>query len=85
MDKLIKLFPFLPPEKDTSKLVLALLFYILAPTVAGFILGITIILAPLGLVCSVYMIMGIVFSIMSFTGHSVVPAEKASEEEEISE
>ena len=79
MDKLIKFFPFLPEKGDTGKLVLALLIYIgvnIASGIVGFVLGFTIILFPigviLGFVCFAYFVMGIVFSIMEFTGHSVI-------------
>ena len=77
MDKLIKFFPFMPEGKDTTKLILAILFYIFVPpipcAIIGFILGLTIILSPLailvGLVGSAYTIMGVVFAIMSYTGN----------------
>ena len=76
MNKLIKIFPFLPEQGNVGKLVLAILFYLIAPSVAGFIigfiLGLTLILIPLagivGLALTVYSIMGIVFAILKFTG-----------------
>lgn len=86
MNKLIKFFPFLPAQKDTGKLILALLFYAFVPgivgSIVGFILGLTIILAPLaivvGLALTAYSIAGIVFAIMTFTGHDF-SAEAAAE------
>ncbi len=79
MEKLIKFFPFMPEEKDGGKLALALCFYILVPpiaaTILGAILGFTIILLPLspvvGVVAFAYTVGGVVFSIMSFTGHEL--------------
>ena len=60
MEKWIQYFPLMPEEKDTNKLVLAILFYLFVPPIAagiiGFILGLTVILLPLsfvvGLACS---------------------------------
>ncbi|MBQ8605759.1 MAG: hypothetical protein IJ408_03400 [Clostridia bacterium] len=81
MDKLIKFFPFLPEEKDSGKLVIALLFYLFVPGIAagiiGFICGLTIILIPVafiaGLAGTVYTVMGIVFAIMKYMGQSLEP------------
>lgn len=79
MEKLIKFFPFMPEEKDGGKLALAILFYVFVPSIAATILsailGVTIILLPLsavvGVVAFAYTVGGIVFSIMSFTGHEL--------------
>ena len=79
MNKLIKFFPLLPAEKDTGALILAILFYMFVPgivaMVVGALLGLTIILLPLsfvvGLVASVYTIMGIVFAVMKFCGKEI--------------
>lgn len=100
MNKLIKFFPFMPAPKETGKLILAILFYLIVPAIVagiiGFILGITIILSPLafvvGLAATAYTIMGIVFAIMSFTGHDFsaeaaveAPAEAVEEAAEEAE
>lgn len=100
MNKLIKFFPFMPTPKETGKLILAILFYLIVPGIVGgiigFILGITIILAPLsivvGLAATAYTIMGVVFAIMSFTGHDFsaeaaveAPAEAVEEAAEEAE
>lgn len=77
MDKLIKLFPLLPAEKATGQLIGLICFYLFVPSIAGgivgFVLGLTIILAPIsylvGLAVTAYTVMGIVFSIMSYCGH----------------
>ena len=74
MNKLIKFFPFLPAQKDTGKLILALLFYAIGVPLVSFIaslsLSITIIVPiVLGVVGPIYSIAGIVFAIMTFTGH----------------
>ena len=83
MDKLLKFFPFLPEKDDGGKLAIALVFYFLAPSAAcavvGFVLGLTIILAPVGILVglagSAYSIMGIVFSIMKFCGKEIAPKQ----------
>ncbi len=96
MNKLIKFFPLMPTPKDTGKLILAILFYLIVPGIVGgiigFILGITIILAPLalivGLAVTAYTIMGVVFAIMSYTGHDFsaeAPAEAVEEAAEAAE
>ena len=87
MEKLMKFFPLLPEEKDTTKLIWAIVFYVLVPspvaviiaTILGMILGITMILLPLapvvggalGLAGTVYSVMGIVFAIMKYTGTKI--------------
>lgn len=79
MEKWIKYFPFMPEEKDTGKLVLAILFYLIAPPIAagavGFVLGLTVILLPLsfvvGLAASAYTILGIVFAVMKYLGREI--------------
>ena len=74
----------MPQKKETGKLVGAIIFYALVPStvsiilsaILGFLLGLTMILAPLAIVVglvlgslgSAYMIMGIVFAILSFVG-----------------
>ena len=76
MDKLIKLFPFLPAEQDVGKLVLALIFYLVVIPIinitVGAILGITIILMPVAFITGsffgIYGMLGIVFSVLSFMG-----------------
>ena len=82
MDKLIKLFPFMPAEKDGGKLALAIVFYIFVPPIAcailGFITAITLILPfIIGLASSAYTIMGIVFAVMSYTGQPLPGTEAA--------
>lgn len=79
LNKLIKCYLFMPAEKDTTKLILALAFYLLgAPIAAGIvgaILGLTIILSPLslliGLVSFAYTVSGVVFAILSYTGKPI--------------
>lgn len=77
-------FPFVPRRHQFLKLVVALLFYFIAPPIVGFVagglvgsvLGITVILswlAPIagfaiGLAMNVYGIAGIVLSFMGFFG-----------------
>ena len=96
MDKLIKLFPFMPAEKDGGKLALAIVFYVFVPSIAasilGAIFGFTLILLPLafvvGLAASVYSVLGIVFAIMYYCGRDIAapkaeaPAEEAPAEEQ---
>jgi hypothetical protein len=79
MEKLMKFFPLLPEEKDTTKLILAIVFYALVPglvaTILSVVLALTIILAPLAavvwLVAPIYTIMGIVFAILKFCGSKI--------------
>ena len=88
MDKVLKFFPFMPEEKDTGKLVIAILIYVLGiPFVSGilgFILGLTVILAPvavlLGLACSAYSLAGLVFAILCYVGVDMSGTKKAAEE-----
>ena len=76
MKSLLKFFPLMPAEKDTGKLVLAILFYLFVPStigaIIGFILGLTIILLPLafivGTIVSAYTIAGIVFAVLCYAG-----------------
>lgn len=77
--KLIKYFPLMPAEKETGKLILAIAFYLIVPglvgAVVGAVLGITIILLPLtpivGLLSTVYTVLGIIFAVMSYMGKDV--------------
>ena len=79
MDKLIKLFPFMPEPNDSTKLILAIVFYLFVPPIVsmiiGAILGLTIILLPLsfivGLLSAVYTMCGIVFAILRYTGQKI--------------
>lgn len=79
MEKLIKLFPLLPDVKDTTKLILSIVFYVLVPGIAIpvtiIILALTVILAPLvpvvPFVASAYSIMGIIFTIMKYLGKEI--------------
>ena len=79
MEKWIKFFPLMPEEKDTNKLILAILFYVLVPPIAagaiGFVLGLTVILLPLsfvvGLAASAYTILGIVFAVLKYLGREI--------------
>ena len=79
MSKLIKLFPLLPDVKDTTKLILSIVFYVLVPGIAipvtVIILALTVILAPLvpvvPFVTSAYSIMGIIFTIMKYLGKEI--------------
>jgi hypothetical protein len=74
LEKIIKYFPLLPEEKNTGKLVLALLFYVyvpfLATAIVGGILGATIILIPAANILSVagtlYAIAGILLSLKNY-------------------
>ena len=76
MEKIIKFFPFMPPEKNVGRLILAIVICMIAPSVAASILtillGITVILSPLVpiviILCGAYGIMGFVLSILSFAG-----------------
>ena len=76
MEKLLKFFPLMPAAKDTAKLVWAIVFYALVPPIAcgivGFILGVTVILAPLAFVVGIagtaYTAFGIVCAILSYIG-----------------
>ena len=76
MEKLLKFFPLMPAEKDTAKLVWAILFYVFAPSIAGsiigFFLGLTVILLPLafvvGIAVTAYTAFGIVCAILSYIG-----------------
>ena len=77
--QLIKYFPLMPAAKETGKLILAIAFYLIVPglvgTIVGAILGITIILLPLtpvvGLLGTVYTVLGIIFAVMSYMGKDV--------------
>ena len=76
MNTLIKFFPFIPAEKDTGKLLLALLFYLVVLPIinvcVGFILGLTVILLPLafftGFFFGIYGLLGTVLAIVGYLG-----------------
>ena len=88
MNKLLKFFPLMPAKGDTAKLVWAIIFYVFVPPiasfVAGFILGLTVILAPLavivGAASSVYTVLGIVFAILNYVGQKIDLEGKKNEE-----
>lgn len=70
------IFPFLPAKGDTTKLIVGLLFYLIAPLIAIAITTVgftfTVILIPLiaviePLLC-VYGFVGLLFTILSFAG-----------------
>ena len=77
--KLIKYFPLMPAAKETGKLILAFAFYLIVPglvgTIVGAVMGITLILLPLtpvvGLLGTVYTVLGIIFAVMSYMGKDV--------------
>ncbi len=79
IEKIIKLFPFLPTKNDTTNLIISIVFYLLAPSAAAGILGVLLfwtVFVPfvVGLAASAYSIIGIVFAILGFIGHdSVAP------------
>ena len=83
METLLKFLPFMPEKNDGGKLAIALVFYLLVPPLAagivGFVLGLTIILAPValvvGLAASAYTILGVVFAILSYTGYDFAKKE----------
>ena len=71
-----KIFPFLPAKGDPTKLIVGLLFYLIAPLIAIAVTAIgftfTVILIPLipvvePLLC-VYAFVGLLFTILSFAG-----------------
>ena len=71
--KILKFFPLMPAEKDTAKLVWAIVFYVVVPPIAvailGALLAITIVLPfVVGIAGSVYTIFGIVCAILSYMG-----------------
>lgn len=76
MDFLKKIFILMPEEKNVGKLILALLYYIYAPVLVGglvsFILGMTVILAPVGAMvafaCMVYGLVGAIKSVLAYLG-----------------
>ena len=76
MKSIGKLFPFIPSKGDTTRLIVALVFYILgalvAIPVATVVLSLTIILAVLVAVVVpliiVYSWAGVLFTILSFVG-----------------
>lgn len=92
MEKLLKIFILLPPAKDVKKLILALLFYLLAPVpvgaIVGGLMGLTVILIPLtgivGTVLGLYGMAGVVFSILTYMGNDLneLFAKKENKEEE---
>ena len=76
----MKYFPFMPGEKETGKLVLAILFYYFVAGYVGAIMlpgifAITVLLAPLSIatsvVASAYMVAGIVFAIFAYKGKQI--------------
>ena len=77
--QLIKYFPLMPLEKETGKLILAIAFYLIVPglvgSVVGAVMGITLILLPLtpvvGLLVTVYTVLGIIFAVMNYMGKDV--------------
>ena len=78
MEKIMKYFPFMPGEKETGKLVLAILFYYLAGYVGVLVSGmlaVTVLLVPLAPVisfaASAYMVAGIVFAIFAYKGKKI--------------
>lgn len=92
MQKLLKIFPFMPAEKETKKFIFALLFHLLAvPAAAGIVGAILLPLAPvIGLVGGVYNLAGLILVFMSFFGCDVeklfekkeeTPAEEPKTEE----
>ena len=88
MDKVLKFFPFMPEEKDTGKLVIAILIYVLGipfvSAIVSFILGLTVILAPVGILlgfaCSAYSLAGLVFAILCYVGVDMSGTKKVEEE-----
>ena len=71
-----RIFPFIPTKGDTTKLIVGILFYILAPLIAIAVTSIgftfTVSLIPLiaviePLLC-VYGFVGLLFTILSFAG-----------------
>ena len=76
MSTLLKFFPLMPKKGEVGKLVGAIIFYAIVPVlvaaIIGFILGLTMILAPLaivvGSVLGVYGTAGLVFAILQFAG-----------------
>ena len=76
MDKLLKLFPFMPKKSEAGKFVVALLFYILGVgvilSVLTVVLSLTVILAPaVAIVVPVgglYSFAGFIFAILCFAG-----------------
>ena len=88
MDKLIKIFPFMPKKGEVGKLILAIVFYLIGTTIVagiiGALLGLTIVLYPLAFVVGAvevtYKVLGVVFAIMNFAGYEF---SKKPEEAEV--
>ena len=84
METLLKFFPFMPEPKETGKFILALAFYLIVPPIVSFIigaiLGLTIILAPVGIivgfVLGIYGLAGTVFAILKFAGVDLTGSKK---------
>ena len=84
METLLKFFPFMPAPKETGKFILALAFYLIVPPIVSFIigaiLGLTIILAPVGVlvgfVLGIYGLAGTVFAILKFAGVDLTGSKK---------
>ena len=84
METILKFFPFLPEPKDTGKLVLAILFYMIVPPmvsmIIGFILGLTIILAPVAVIVGsalgIYGLAGTVFAILKYANVDLTGGSK---------
>ena len=70
--KILKFFPLMPTKKDTGKLILAIVFYMVVQAVVGYIsilLAFTIVLPFILFFVSVaYMYFGIVCAILSYMG-----------------
>lgn len=85
MEKLLKLFPFMPAPKETGKFVWAIIWYfVILPTInvaISTICGFTVILLPVALilapVLSIYSLAGLVFAIMSYAGYDFSGGKKA--------
>ena len=79
LNKILKIFPFMPDKGSVKDLILTIAFYFFAPVVAGCILlPVVVIIFPLLLIApiidlalTVYGILGIIFSIMNYMGKDV--------------
>jgi hypothetical protein len=77
MEKLLKLFLFIPAPKETGKFVWAIIWYfVILPTInmiISAVLGFTVILAPVAFILApvlgIYSLLGLIFAIMSYAGY----------------
>ena len=79
MNKILKIFPFMPTKDNAGKLILAFLLYYFVPNIiispiAGLLIC-TIILMPVGMLltyaASIYQIVGLILVVLNYLGKEI--------------